>query len=123
MALAASARRRRRRRANQRGKVSLTTVSEFEIEHCEFCEGHWAAVKAGGFIIYAPNTRQAWSSSQLGERSAFSFRSLAPIHPYIMSSGVVPISERSSTCRTRKSATSARLIMPNCQSFDAVRIR
>ena len=59
----------------------------------------------------------------IGERSAFSFRSLAPIHPYIMRSGVVPISVRSSTCRTRKSATSARLITPNRQSFDAVRTR
>lgn len=35
--------------------------------------------------------------------------------------GVVPISARSSICRTRKSATSARLIAPNRQSFDAVK--
>ena len=40
-----------------------------------------------------------------------------------MRSGVVPIRVLSSTCRTRKSATSARLIAPNCQSLDAVRAR
>ena len=35
----------------------------------------------------------------------------------------MPIRVRSSTCRTRKSATSARLIVPNRQSFGAVRTR
>jgi hypothetical protein len=35
-----------------------------------------------------------------------------------MRSGVVPIRARSSICRTRKSAASARLITPNRQSFD-----
>ena len=35
----------------------------------------------------------------------------------------MPINVRSSICRTRKSATSARLTAPNRQSFDAVRTR
>src|SRR5262245_246020 len=41
----------------------------------------------------------------------------------LMRSGVVPISARSLVNRTRKFATSARLITPNRQSFDAVRTR
>ena len=36
---------------------------------------------------------------------------------------MAPINERSSTCRTIKSATSARLITPNCQSWAVVRMR
>src|SRR5215510_8182404 len=40
-----------------------------------------------------------------------------------MRSGVLPISARSSICRTRKSATSARLITPNRQSFGLVSTR
>ena len=35
----------------------------------------------------------------------------------------MPIRVRSSTCRTRKSATSARLIAPNRQSLGVVRTR
>jgi hypothetical protein len=36
-----------------------------------------------------------------------------------MRSGVAPIRVRSSICPTRKSATSVRLMAPNCQSLDA----
>jgi hypothetical protein len=56
-----------------------------------------------------------------GARFCCSSHGASFAHP--MRSGVVPISAWSSTCRTRKSATSARLIEPNRQSLDAVRTR